>query len=307
MSNRMAPPQRPPFGFRGLMTLLLVACLGVVAWRGGVFESLIGARRTSSVLAGKGVHKAGSGVRPAKAAVLPPLAPAARDPQGDLEAVQRYVQMGYPLYCGGGKGKFVALTFDDGPGPYTTKTLEILQKARARATFFLVGRNLGWYRGLAEQETPDNAVGDHTWTHAYLTKLPLADQEHEIDSTRQAVAAATAGQVVLFRPPGGFHNEGIDRLVSSFGMLETMWSVDSMDSAGATTREVLDNVIAGLKPGAIILMHENRGTTLQMLPRFLRTVAHQGFQTVTVPELLRLDPPSADQMRKNASLRGCVA
>jgi peptidoglycan-N-acetylglucosamine deacetylase len=303
----MAPPQRPPFGFRGLMAVLLVASLGVVAWRGGVFESLTRARRTSSVLAGKGAPKAGSVVRPAKAAVLPPLAPASRDPQGDLKAVRRYIQMGYPLFCGGGNGKFVALTFDDGPGPYTAKTLEILRHAKARATFFLVGRNLAWYPGLAEQEVPDNAVGDHTWTHAYLTRLPVADQEHEIDSTRQAVAAATVGQVVLFRPPGGFHNTGIDRLVNSFGLLETMWSVDSMDSAGATTPEVLANVIAGLKPGAIILMHENRGTTLQMLPRFLRTVAHQGYQTVTVPELLRLDPPSAEQMRKNAAMGDCVA
>jgi peptidoglycan/xylan/chitin deacetylase (PgdA/CDA1 family) len=286
------------------MAALLVASLGVVAWRGGVFGSLVGARRASTVLAG---NTAGRPVRAAKAALLPPLAPVSRDPEGDLEAVQRYVQMGYPLYCGGGKGKFVALTFDDGPGPYTTRTLEILRNAKARATFFLVGRNLGWYHGLAEQEAPDNAVGDHTWTHAYLTKLTVADQQHEIDSTRQAVAAATAGQVVLFRPPGGFHNASIDHLVASLGMLQTMWSVDSMDSKGATTREVLANVIAGLHPGAIILMHENRGTTLQMLPRFLRTVANQGYQTVTVPELLRLDPPSAEQIRTNATLGDCVA
>jgi len=300
----MAPPQRPPFAFRGLMAALLVACLGVVVWRGGVVGSLIGARRASSVLAGKVTTESG---RSHKAALRPPLAPVSRDPEGDLEVVQRYIQMGYPLYCGGGNGKFVALTFDDGPGPYTTKTLEILRKAKARATFFLVGRNLQWYSGLAEQEAPDNAVGDHTWTHAYLTQLPVADQQHEIDSTRAAVAAATEGQVVLFRPPGGFHNASIDRLVTSLGMLETMWSVDSMDSKGATTGEVLTNVIAGLQPGAIILMHENRGTTLQMLPQFLRAVARHGYQTVTVPELLRLDPPSTEQMRKNATLGDCVA
>lgn len=306
----MAPPPRPPFGFRGLMTILLVASLGVVAWRGGVFASLVGARRTSSVLgAGKTSANRGSdshqGV--AKALVQPALAPAHRNPQGDLEAVHRYVQMGYPLYCGGGNGRFVALTFDDGPGPYSLKTLEILRKAKARATFFLVGRNLDWHPGVAEQEVPDNVVGDHTWTHSYLTKLPVSEQQQEIDSTRQAVAEATMGQVVLFRPPGGFHSAGIDQLINSYGMLETMWSVDSEDSAGATAREVLDNVTAGLEPGAIILMHENRGTTLLMLPRILREIARQGLQTVTVPELLRLDPPSAEQMRKNAAAGDCVA
>jgi peptidoglycan/xylan/chitin deacetylase (PgdA/CDA1 family) len=222
-----------------------------------------------------------------------------------MEAVQRFIQLGYPLYCGGGTGKFVALTFDDGPGPYTVQTLDILKKAGARATFFLVGRNLAWYPGRAEQEVRANAVGDHTWNHTYLTTLSLAEQQREIDRTRQAVAEATLGQVLLFRPPGGFHDADVDALINAHGMLEVMWSVDTRDSAGATTRDVLRNAIEGLKPGAIILMHENRGTTLEMLPRLLREISRRGLQTVTVPELLRLDPPSAEQMRKNASIRNC--
>lgn len=287
------------------MTALLLVSLGVIAWRGGVLDSLTRVRRASVVL-DEGDHPTKSDVSVPKGRATPALSPATRDLRGDLLAVQRLIRLGYPLYCGGSSGRFVALTFDDGPGPYTLKTLDILRHAGARATFFLVGRNLAWYPGLAQQEAPSNAVGDHTWTHAYLTTLPLAQQEREIDDTRRAVAEATLGQVVLFRPPGAFHNGSIDRLVSSYGMLEVLWSADSLDSQGAPAPEVLAAATAALKPGAIILMHENRGTTLQILPHLLRVIRQQGFQTVTVPELLRLDPPTADQMRQNAAVRGCA-
>jgi peptidoglycan/xylan/chitin deacetylase (PgdA/CDA1 family) len=303
----MASSPRPPFGFRSLMVALLLASFGTIAWRGGLFSSLTESRRASSVIGG---GKQASGVAGRSNASVAPnhgSAGATRDAEGDVLAVQRYIQMGLPLFCGGGNGNYVALSFDDGPGPYTAKTLEILDHAHARATFFLVGRNLAWYPGRAELEASNDAVGDHTWTHSYLTQLALADQQKEIDDTRKAIAEATLGQVLLFRPPGGFHNTTIDQLIKANGLLEVMWSKDSMDSAGATTPQVLHNAVAGLEPGAIILMHENRGTTLSMLPRLLKEVAHLGFQTVTVPELLRLDPPSAEQMQTNAAAGDCVS
>jgi peptidoglycan/xylan/chitin deacetylase (PgdA/CDA1 family) len=305
----MAPSRPPPFAFGRLMTALLVASLAVIAWRGGIVDALVGARRASSVLRATshpspspshGTAAGGGGVRSNTSQLS--------TAQKDLAAVQRLIGMGFPLYCAGGRHNMVALTFDDGPGPYTERTLAILRQAGVRATFFIVGRNLAWYPGRVEQEIHGNAVGDHTWTHAYLTKVSLADQEREIESTRVAVAKAAKGQVVLFRPPGGFHDASVDLLVNEYGMLEVMWSTDSRDSApGTTTQEVLQNAIAGLKPGAIILMHENRGTTLQMLPTLLGYIAEHGYQAVTLPELLRLDPPTAAQMRKNAAVGGCVA
>jgi peptidoglycan/xylan/chitin deacetylase (PgdA/CDA1 family) len=301
----MAPPSRPPIGFGRLMSLLVVAFLAVVAWRGGLLEQVRGARRISSVLSlgnqGSGGGGDGSAAQDGSAA----LVARPQDPRADLRAVQRFIQLGYPVYCGGGNGKFVALTFDDGPGPYTLETLRILSLANVRATFFVVGRNLGWYPGIAGREVPANAVGDHTWTHAYLTTLSVPKQTQEIQSTQAALAQATAGKVLMFRPPGGFHTPAIDHMINSLGMLEVMWTVDSMDSAGATTNEVLANAIAGLRPGAIILMHENRGTTLAMLPPLLREIRRQGYQAVTVPELLRMDPPTVEQLR--GTLHSCAA
>jgi peptidoglycan/xylan/chitin deacetylase (PgdA/CDA1 family) len=306
MSNRMDAP-RPPFGFRQLMAVAIAFTLGVLAWRGGLLEQLRGARRASSILPTTSPNVKGR--RLAASARIGPLSPARTNPGADLQNVHRLIDLGYPVFCGGGgRGRYIALTFDDGPGPYTAKTLSILKNAGVRATFFLVGRNLGWHPGLAEQEVPTHVVGDHTWNHLYLTRVPEAQQIQEIERTQQAIAEATLGQVVIFRPPGGYRNAAVDRLVNGFGMLEIMWSVDSSDSfPGVTTEQVLHNVIKGLSPGAIILMHENRGTTLQMLPAFLREIARRGFVPVTVPELLRLDPPSTEQLRKNVEVGECVA
>src|SRR3954466_13386279 len=83
----------------------------------------------------------------------------------DARVVLRLARLGLPVYCGGGHGDGGALTFDDGPGPYTPVALRILRRSRARATFFLVGRRVAWYRSLVRTELARGAIGDHTWSH----------------------------------------------------------------------------------------------------------------------------------------------
>jgi peptidoglycan/xylan/chitin deacetylase (PgdA/CDA1 family) len=92
----------------------------------------------------------------------------------------------------------------------------------------------------------------------------------------------------------------VDRIVRSLGMLQVLWSIDSGDSAVATTAQVETNVLDELRPGAIVLFHENRGTTLHALPSLLRAITERGYRMVSVPELLAADPPSAEQVRTGA-------
>src|SRR6266496_6714185 len=96
----MASRQGPPFRFGGLMTALLLVSLGVVAWRGGVLDSLTRTRRASVVL-DAGDHPTKGNLSVSKGRATPALSPATRDLGGDLLAVQRLVRLGYPLYCGG--------------------------------------------------------------------------------------------------------------------------------------------------------------------------------------------------------------
>jgi peptidoglycan-N-acetylglucosamine deacetylase len=216
------------------------------------------------------------------------------------QAVARFVRLGLPILCGGGRrGRYVALTFDDGPGPYTDLAMRILRRRGLTATFFLVGSRVELFPSLPHREAALGALGDHTWTHRYLPVLPDAGVRREISSTLAIVGRTAEAPVLVFRPPYGGRTRRIDRIVRSFGLLEVLWSVDSGDSTGANVKGVYRNVLAGLKPGAIILMHENRATTIKSLIRYvLPAIRKRHFKTVTVPELLVLDPPTVEQVRK---------
>jgi peptidoglycan/xylan/chitin deacetylase (PgdA/CDA1 family) len=224
--------------------------------------------------------------------------------------LSRLTALGLPIYCAGRRGNMVALTFDDGPGPYTALALRKLRKHGARATFFVVGRNLGLFPGITRRERALGAVGDHTFTHPLLTQLAPAAAEQEIARTQASLARDSGGPVRLFRPPYGGRNPTIDAIAQRLGMVEILWTVDSADSLGANYAGIAHNVIGGLHPGSIILMHENRGQTIRALLAILPALAAHHLRPVSVPELLARDPPTLAQVRAGGSgcgLRGGVS
>ncbi len=219
-------------------------------------------------------------------------------------ALERYVSLGLPVYRGGGKGKYVALTFDDGPGPMSPQLVDKLESHGFRATFFLCGTNVAGHRAVIRREARIGTLGDHTWNHPDLVRLPLADARLQMRSTQSAVTAASGVPTRLFRPPYGSHNRAIDREATAAGMLTVLWSVDTRDSLGASWDEILATLKRGTAPGAIILMHENHGQTQKALNRYLPWLQRQGYTAVTVPELLALDPPPVDKVRREARASG---
>lgn len=222
-------------------------------------------------------------------------------------AVRRFVRLGLPIYCGGGRGHYIALTFDDGPGAYTPRALRALDRAHIRATFFLVGRNLAPYPRPPHDELALGTVGDHTWTHAFLPALSRSAQVNELARTKAALEHALRIPIVLFRPPYGAHDVEIDGEAHELGMLEVLWSLDSTDSVPGpqtTWLRIGATVKRYLRPGAIVLLHENRGQTIMAVRyKIIPELRRRGLVPVTVPELLVLDPPSRAQLRAGA--RGC--
>jgi len=218
----------------------------------------------------------------------------------------RFVHLGLPLYCGAARGRYVALTFDDGPGPATPAALALLRRFGDRATFFLVGRNLARWPGLPRAELERGVVGDHTWTHPFLTRLAPREMDAEIARTQAALVRATRAPVRLFRPPYGFRDAAIDHEARRLGMLDVLWSLDSGDSyppPGASAGKIVRTLARLVRPGSIMLLHENRRQTMAALPAVLRELRARGFRAVTVPELLAVDPPSVAQLR--AGFSGC--
>jgi peptidoglycan-N-acetylglucosamine deacetylase len=228
-----------------------------------------------------------------------------RDPRlaAQLRAARRLAAAGLPMYCGGDRGRMVALTFDDGPGPYTRLVIKKLRRAHVHATFFLVGKQIAAFPKLARLEKPIAAVGDHTMTHPFLPALARAQMIAEITKARSVIERAAGQPLALFRPPYGGHTPAIDRAAKRLRLVEVLWNVDSADSLGANYLGIERNVIAGLHPGSIILMHENRGQTIRALPRIFAALRRRRLRAVTVPELIAADPPSAGQLRRGWS--GC--
>ena len=206
------------------------------------------------------------------------------------------VALGKPIYCAAPRGNEVALTFDDGPGPYTKLMLAKLHKHHVRATFFDVGRNIPLLPQAIRQERETGGVGDHTFTHPLLTGLAPSEAEAQIVRTQAALERADAGQVFLFRPPYGGRNATIDQIARAHGMLEILWTVDSADSLGAEWNQIERNVIAGLRGGAIILMHENHGQTIRAMLGIFAALARKHLRTVSVAQLLTDDTPSVAQV-----------
>jgi peptidoglycan/xylan/chitin deacetylase (PgdA/CDA1 family) len=245
-------------------------------------------------------------VRATPPSVTVALGPAvARDSrmEAQLAAVERLAAYGLPLFCGGRSKRMVALTFDDGPGPYTRLAVAKLRKHHLRATFFLVGKQIRAFPGLAGLEKRVGAAGDHTMTHPFLPALPRAEMVQQIAGAKALIEHAAAQPVVLFRPPYEGRTPAIEREVRALGMLVVLWNVDSGDSLGANYAGIERNVLAGLHPGSIILMHENRGQTIRALLTIFAALARDHLRAVTVPELLAEDPPSLAQLR--AGGRGC--
>jgi peptidoglycan-N-acetylglucosamine deacetylase len=217
-----------------------------------------------------------------------------RREDGAQSTLQALARNATPLYCGGRHGRYVALTFDDGPSSYTLRVLRLLRRAHVRATFFVVGSRAAARPDLVRAEARRGVVGNHTWTHPRLARLDRRDVVQQLLRTQATIVRATGGvRPLLFRPPYGVGTPAEAAAAHALRLVDVRWSVDSFDSRrGATPASVVRNVTAALHPGAIVLLHEIFPWTVAALPRILRAVRQRGLTPVTIPELVALDPPS---------------
>ncbi|MEP6977242.1 MAG: polysaccharide deacetylase family protein [Thermoleophilia bacterium] len=226
-------------------------------------------------------------------------------PREQTTAINHFATTGLPIFCGGGNGPYVALTFDDGPGPNTAGLLDLLRRNQARATFFLLGKYVAERPGLARLELRFGAAGTHSWDHPKLTDLPPGQLEFQLRHPKKVMERVLKRKIRLFRPPFGAHNEAVDAGVMALNMLQVLWNVDSGDASQASTpsaAEIAQNLNDRIRPGAIVLMHENLmgAPSITALETVLPAMRARGLIPVTVPELLVLDPPTDEQVSKGS-------
>ena len=237
-----------------------------------------------------------------------PVAPRHRLSQLDargITTIHRLISLALPVYCGGPRGNALAFTFDDGPGVYAHYALKKLTQAHQRATFFVVGKSINAWPGWLPRELKIAALGYHTYTHPDLLGLSPAEVASELARNKQLIERESGQSVDLFRPPYGAQNAVVNQIAKRLGLLDIMWSFDSQDSLGANYAGIIKNVEADMRPGAIILMHENRGQTIRALTTLLPVLRQRHLRSVSLPELFATDPPSVAQLRQG--LDGCHA
>jgi peptidoglycan-N-acetylglucosamine deacetylase len=199
----------------------------------------------------------------------------------------------------GSQHKEIALTFDDGPGPYTPQVVATLQSLHAPGTFFEVGiveRDFHAATSLIAAE--GYPIGDHTENHAAMARLSARDQRAQLLQQIKATGRYGAPFPRLFRPPYGLWNNTTLRLLHKLRMLMVLWTVDTSDYRELGVSAIVHSAVAGARPGAIILLHDaggNRSQTVAALPKIVKTLRSRGYRFVTVPKLLLDNPAPADQ------------
>ena len=232
----------------------------------------------------------------AAAAALP--APA------QLATEARLIQKAEPVYCGGARGRNVALTFDDGPSPYTLQLVRVLRRLHARATFFDIGSRLGYWPAAVRAQARAGELGNHTWSHPHLAGLSPADARRELSWTQRAIGRAVGTVPRVFRPPYEEALPADELLARSLGLLDVRWSADSGDSRpGARPATVVRTAIGSLRPGAILLFHDPHPSSPAIAAAVVRAARRKGLRPVTVSELLAREPPSARQLESSGAER----
>ena len=180
----------------------------------------------------------------------------------------------------------IALTFDDGPLPgHTDRILEILAEHETTATFFVVGRMVNNYPDLLLATIASgHEIAAHSYSHARLTELGTDSLLRDFEQTNQAIQRVSGDYPSYYRPPYGMHNQ---RVRDAAQQPTIMWSIDPQDWRKANSAsEISRYVLSRAHPGAIVLFHDKLNKTAQALPEIILGLREQGYELVTVAEIL---------------------
>lgn len=200
---------------------------------------------------------------------------------------------GGTLYRSGPPRHEVAIGFDDGPYTDTPAFVRMLERSHARATFFMIGRQVTptYRETMLHELRAGDALGDHTFTHPDMTRT--SDPRGQLERTLAVIRAQTGYTPCVFRPPYGDVDASVIRIASSLGMATVGWNVDPSDYAQPGKAAIAQRVLAQVRPGSIIISHDGggpRGQTLAAYPRIIATLHRRGYRVVTIPELLGFQP-----------------
>jgi len=183
----------------------------------------------------------------------------------------------------------IALTFDDGPNPYTTpQIVSILEHEHVHASFFMVGSRVQGNDALLRRMYQDgDEIGNHSWTHPDFTTLTPAQIKQQIALTQQAIMSAGVPAPTLFRPPYGAVDQ---KVIDNVPLSIMFWNEDPEDWQADTPGQVEQAVIASARPGGVVDMHDIYHLTAESLDPIIKKLKAKDYQFVTVSQLMGIKP-----------------
>lgn len=183
--------------------------------------------------------------------------------------------------------KYVALTFDDGPSSFTDRLLDCLEKNKAKATFFMVGKEIEYFSDeVKRMKELGCELGNHSYSHADLTNLSPEDISAEIGAVDELLVKLTGQGATVVRPPYGSVNSSVKSVV---GTPMVLWSVDTLDWESQNPQQIAEIVRSQAKDGSIILMHDIFSTSVDAAEIFIPEMIKEGYQFVTVHKLAEIN------------------
>lgn len=184
-----------------------------------------------------------------------------------------------------GEKKKIAITFDDGPHPqYTPEMLAVLKEQGVKGTFFLLGEEVEKYPELVKQiHEEGHVVGNHSYKHEQLSKLSMEQACEQVDRTNRLIYDITGVYPSFLRPPFGDWHEKLD---CEANMVEVLWDVDTRDWSSQNHAQIVRQTLEHVQENDIILMHDGYETSVTAAKEIISTLKKQGYEFVTVDELL---------------------
>lgn len=182
--------------------------------------------------------------------------------------------------------KLIAITFDDGPSKYTENLLAGLAERHAQVTFFMQGVNAQRYPQIVQQAyAAGHQIASHTYNHPYLPKLSENELHSQLNRTAELLSQATGNSGgYMLRPPYGSYNA---QVLAQIGVPAILWSVDTRDWQSRNADKVYQSIVENSRDGSIVLLHDLYPTSIDGALRGIDYLQAQGYELVTVRELLR--------------------
>jgi peptidoglycan-N-acetylglucosamine deacetylase len=190
-----------------------------------------------------------------------------------------------------------ALTIDDGPDPAVTpQVLDLLDRHAARATFFCIGTRAERHPDLCREIVRrGHAIENHSQQHRHtFSLLGPRGLERELQSSQEALTRVCGQRPLFFRAPAGLRNLFLDPVLARLSLQLASWSVRGFDTRVHDARRVSDRLLRGLRPGAILLLHDGHAAhtaagapvILEVLPIVLEAARAAGLRAVTLRQAL---------------------